>query len=202
MPGTHPCATITRRTLLLAGAGAAATAAIPEVAKGASKRFVAKTKPHMLRSTWEELVGTQLQVTTGWGAVPARLVAVEDIPNLSGQTADFRERAFVLRFEGGPVAAATYRFHHKRIGKPELAVTSGAGSSFSVVMSNAKLRRRKKSLRVRKAKKHRDTRADRRAAKKHRRADTPPKAPEPKAAPEPAPKAAAPGDGTTYESAN
>ena len=205
MTGTNPCASITRRTLLLAGAGAAASVAIPEVAKGASKQFLAKTKPYLLRSTWEQLVGRKLNVATGWGSVGVRLVAVEDIPNLSGQTADFRERSFVLRFSGGPVEAAIYRFKHKLIGKPKLAVTSGDpdGDGFSVVLSNAKLRRKRKRLGVQKAKKHRETRKDRRAARKHSRKPAP-KAPEPKAAPapEPPPKSAAPADGTTYESLN
>jgi uncharacterized protein DUF6916 len=204
MTGTQPFATITRRTLLLAGAGAAATVAIPEAAKGASKRWTRKFASYKLRSNWEPLVGSTFTAGTAWGAVSVRLIAVEDIPNLSGQSADFRERSFVLTFEGGPLAAETYRFSHKKLGKPKLAITSGSASAgtFSIVMSNAKLRRKPK--RLRKAKKHRATREDRRNAKKQKRRETP-KAPEPQAAPAPEPQAEAPKaapDAPTFEPAN
>ena len=204
MTGTHPSPTITRRVLLLAGAGAAATAAIPQAAKGASKAWAGKFASHKLRSNWEPLVGSELKVGTGWGpGVRSRLIAVEDIPNLSKQTADFRERSFVLVFQGGPLAAATYSFSHKRLGKCSLAITSGDADTYSIVMANAKLRRKPK--RLKKPKKNRAAREDRRKAKKKRSAAPKAPAPEPKAAPEkaaPAPEPKAAPDATTFESAN
>lgn len=150
MTGNSETATITRRTLLLASAGAAATAAIPEVASAASKRFSERFRPHLLRSTYEPLVGQDFTVG-GWaGSTTLRLVAVEDIPNLSGQTADFRERSFVLLFQGpadAPLEAGMYRFKHKRTGRCDLTISSsslGWGvQDYAVVLANAKRRAKK-----------------------------------------------------------
>jgi hypothetical protein len=147
MTGYRTTGTITRRTLLLAGAGAAATAAIPEMASAASKRFTERFRPHLLRSTYESLVGQSFTVG-GWaGSTQLRLVAVQDIPNLSGQTADFRERSFVLLFQGdagAPLEAAMYRFKHKRTGTFSLTIsTSTVGwgvQDYTVVVANAKRR--------------------------------------------------------------
>jgi hypothetical protein len=152
---------ITRRSLLLAGTGAAAAAAIPSVAEAAAKKLGERFRPHLLRSSYERLAGTDFKVGA-WGAAPIRLrlVEVRDIPNLSKQTADFKERSFVLVFQGpagSPLAAETYRFSHKRLGKFELAISSvTAGSTvidYAVVIANAR-RAAKPKKRVRKHRKH------------------------------------------------
>jgi hypothetical protein len=73
MTGLASPGQITRRTLLLAGAGAAASAAIPEIAKASQKAL--KRRSHIVRATWEELVGKTLQVQDRWVAsVPVTLV--------------------------------------------------------------------------------------------------------------------------------
>lgn len=188
MTGIETSGTITRRTLLLAGAGTAAAAAIPSAASAASKRFSERFRPHLLRSTYEPLVGQEFKVG-GWaGSTSLRLAAVSDIPNLTGQTADFRERAFVLLFQGpkgAPLDAAMYRFKHKKTGACDLAISSsneGASShDYTVVIANARRRAKgRKKLKVKKPKKPRTRYEDRNKARREKKLGRP-KPPEPRA---------------------
>src|SRR3712207_4320018 len=99
MTGSAPSGHITRRSLLLAGAGAAATAAIPDIARASQKAL--KRRSHLVRATWEDLVGTTLQVQDRWVApVTVTLVSVTDIPNISNQDESFRARSFVVLLHG------------------------------------------------------------------------------------------------------
>ena len=193
MTGVDSPGTITRRTLLLAGAGAAATAAIPSAAHAASKRWSERFRPHLLRSTYEPLVGQEFTVG-GWaGSTRVRLALVRDIPNLSGQTPDFKERAFILVFQGAkatPLEAATYRFKHKKTGAFDLSITSSNEGwdtqDYTVVVANARRRaKNRKKLKVKKPKRPRTTYEDRTKARRERKLGRP-KPPAAAPAPEPA----------------
>src|SRR3712207_23212 len=109
MTGPAPAGHITRRTLLLAGAGAAATAASPDIALAAKKKALSKS--HLDRAAWEPLVGEVLFVRNrGFTPVPLTLVKVGDF-EISRQSKTFKERSFYLVFHGpadSPLADVTH----------------------------------------------------------------------------------------------
>ena len=170
MTGPARSGQLTRRTLLLAGAGAAATAAIPDIALAAKKKALRRT--HLDRSTWEPLVGTTLWVRDrGTAPVPVTLLRVADVGVQMKQTDSFRERTFVLHFRSAadtPLAVDTHLIKLKGIGKVEVWFSSANlapdGWEYVAVFANGKLRQRPpKKPRVRGGRKQR-----RRGGKKHR----------------------------------
>jgi hypothetical protein len=148
MTGLAPSGQITRRTLLLAGAGAAASAAIPGIAKAGEKAL--RRRSHLVRATWEELVGKTLQVQDRWVApVQVTLVSVTDVPNISNQDETFRARSFILRFQGPAEPALGEGVHLIKVkgaGVAEVffssAVQVGDGWDYVAVFANGKRRQR------------------------------------------------------------
>ena len=143
----HP-GQITRRSLLLAGAGAAAVAAIPDVAMAAKKKVLRRS--HLDRSTWEPLVGTTLWVRDrGTTPVPVTLLAVTDIGVQMKQTDSFREKTFVLHFRSAaetPLAIDTHLIKLDGVGKVQVWFSSANltadGWEYVAVFANGKLRQR------------------------------------------------------------
>jgi len=139
---------MTRRSLLFAGAGVAAAAAIPNVAVAAAKRVAKRT--HLDRSTWEPLVGTVLETRNpGAPPVPLLLTRIGDPATSYGQSDRFRERTFVLVFRGPtgqPLAEATHRLLVPGAGKIDIWFSSAAligdGWEYVAVFSNSRVRQR------------------------------------------------------------
>ncbi len=202
---------ITRRTLLLAGAGAAASVAIPEIAK-AGQKALQRRSPY-LRATWEDLVGKTLQVQDRWVApVPVTLVSVSDIPNISKQDDSFRARSFVLLFHGAAEPAlgeGVHRIKVKGAGVVEVyfssVVQAGDGWDYVAVFANGKRRQRpprqprgKGSKKQRRRSGKKRDREARRDARRGERAEKPaaekPKPVEPQAPAAPEPQPAAPAE--------
>jgi hypothetical protein len=187
---------ITRRTLLLAGAGVAATAAIPDIALAAKEKVLGKS--HLDRSAWEPLVGTQLDVRNrGFTPVPVTLVKVGDLSPVK-QTDGYKERAFYLVFQGpadAPLAADTHTIKVPGIGKVNVWFSSARqvpeGWEYVAVFANAKVRARAPKKPRAKGSRKQGRRSGRKA--KDRKKDpkrTPERKPE-KREPAPVPKAEA-----------
>lgn len=146
--GLRPAGAITRRSLLLAGAGAAATAAIPKVAVAAAKKVTGRT--HLDRSTWEPLVGTVIETRNpGSPRVPLLLLKIGDPATSYGNNERFLERTFFLVFRGPagqPLADATHRLFVPGVGKVDVwfssASLTGDGWEYVAVFSNSRLRQR------------------------------------------------------------
>lgn len=147
MTGLAPSGQITRRTLLLAGTGAAAAAVIPDLALAAKDKVVAKS--HLDRSAWEPYVGTQVFVRNrGFAPVPLNLVKVGD---LGPETAKdgYKERSFYLVFTGpadAPLAADTHVIKLPGVGKVKVWFSNvrqieGAWE-YVAVFANARIRQR------------------------------------------------------------
>jgi hypothetical protein len=189
MTGLAPSGQITRRTLLLAGAGAAASAAIPEIARASQKAL--RHRSHLVRATWEQLVGKTLQVKDRWVApVLVTLVSVNDVPNISKQDERFRSSSFVLLLHGPAEPALGVGVHLVKVkgaGVVEVyfssAVQAGDGWDYVAVFANGKRRQRPpRKPRTKGSKKQR-----RRSGKK-RAAERKPEAPKKAAPSEPAPE--------------
>jgi hypothetical protein len=148
MTGLEPRGAITRRTLLLAGAGTAAAAAIPSIATAAGKRLAQRS--HLVRSTWEPLVGTVLETRNrGLPRVPLLLLKISDFPTSYGQTDKFLERTFALVFRGPagqPLAEATHVFFVPGVGKVDIWFSSSRltdeGWEYVAIFSNSKIKQR------------------------------------------------------------
>jgi hypothetical protein len=148
MTGLEPHGAITRRALLLAGAGSAAIAAIPSFATAAGKRLAQRS--HLSRSTWEPLVGTVLETRNrGLPRVPLLLLKISDFPTSYGQTDKFLERTFALVFRGPagqPLAEATHVFFVPGVGKVDIWFSSvrltDEGWEYIAIFSNSKVRQR------------------------------------------------------------
>ncbi|MDQ3934725.1 MAG: hypothetical protein M3340_08865 [Actinomycetota bacterium] len=146
MTGLAPSGEITRRTLLLAGAGAAATAAIPDIAMAAQKRL--RKRSHLDRATWEPLIGTVLETRNpGLPPVPLTLMKVADLPGVSEQTGAFRERSFVLVFSGPTGQPLGDGMHVLRVpGAGKISIwfadsdLTAAGWTYVAIFANAKRR--------------------------------------------------------------
>lgn len=149
MTGTAPLAgEITRRSLLLAGAGVAAAAAIPKAAVAAGKKA---TRPsHMHRSSWTPHVGRILETRNrGYPRVPLVLVRIEDAAVSYGQTAKFRERSFTLVFRGPagqPLLPGSHTLFLPRVGKIQIHFSSADltddGWVYVALFANARVRQR------------------------------------------------------------
>lgn len=134
--------------MLLAGAGAAATVAIPNVAVAAAKRVAPRS--HLDRSTWEPLVGTILETRNpGMPRVPLLLEKIEDTSTSYGRTAKYQERSFILVFRGPagqPLADSTHRLAVPGVGKVDIWFASSSprddGWSYVAVFSNSRVRQR------------------------------------------------------------
>jgi hypothetical protein len=203
MTGLAPSGQITRRSLLLAGAGAAAVAAIPDIALAAKEKLLRRS--HLDRSTWEPLVGTALWVRNrGVAPVQLTLVKVGDL-DPPKQTEAFKEKAFYLVFQGPadqPLAADTHLIKIEGIGKVSVWFSSARqipeGWEYVAVFANAKAKARPPKKPRTKGSKKQGRRSGERAKdgttrKKKRdpaRTDETPKAE--RRAPEPAPSDAAP----------
>lgn len=175
MTGLAPPGHITRRSLLLAGAGAAASAAIPGIARASEKAL--RRRSHLVRSTWEDLVGKTLQVQDRWVApVPVTLVSVADIPNISRQDDRFRARSFVLVFHGPAEPALAEGIHLVKVkgaGVAEVYLSSAFqtadGWDYTAVFANGKRRQRlPRKPRTRGSKKQRRRSGRKRAAEPRR----------------------------------
>ena len=148
LTGLDPSRAISRRTLLLAGAGVAATAAIPKAAVAAGRKLAAPS--HLDRSTWEPLVGKLIETRNrGYAPVPLLLARVSDATPSYGQSDRFRERSFVLVFrgpEGQPLADATHALMVPGVGEVEVWFSSatpiGGGWEYIAVYANARVRQR------------------------------------------------------------
>ena len=183
MTGPAPSGQITRRTLLLAGAGAAATAAIPDIAMAAKNKVLKRS--HLDRSTWMEFVDTTLWVLDpGKEPVPVTLLRVADIPVQLKQTDEFRERTFVLHFRSAadtPLAEDTHLIKLKGIGKVEVwlsnATLTADGWEYAAVFANGKLKQRLPKIpNAKGSRKQGSARGERRAArntKKKKKKPTP-----------------------------
>lgn len=179
MTGLEASGAITRRSLLLAGAGAAAAAAIPNIATAAAKK-VAK-RSHLDRSTWEPLVGTLLETRNlGLPRVPIVLAAISDMPVSHGQTDRVRERTFALVFRGPagqPLADATHRLFVPGLGKIDIWFSSAreieGGWEYVAVFANARVKQRlPRKPKGRLSKRQRgEVKKGERAAEKARRAE-------------------------------
>lgn len=179
LTGLGPSGAITRRTLLLAGAGAAASAAIPKVAVAAAKQVAGPS--HLDRSTWEPLVGTLLETRNpGAPRVPLLLVRISDPDTSFGQSDRFLERSFALVFrgpEGQPLADATHRLFVPGVGKVDVWFSSanltGSGWEYVAVFSNSRVRQRPpkkpKGSKAQRAQARERSRKSERAAGKRRR---------------------------------
>jgi hypothetical protein len=139
---------ITRRTLLAAGAGAAAAAAIPDVAMAAKRKALRRS--HLDRSTWEPFIGTTLWVRDrGVTPVPVTLISVSDVPVQAKQSERFREKSFVLVFRSAadtPLAIDTHLVKLKGVGKVPVwfshATLTPYGWEYVAVFANGRLRAR------------------------------------------------------------
>ncbi|HEX8745025.1 MAG TPA: hypothetical protein VF712_18010 [Thermoleophilaceae bacterium] len=139
---------MTRRTLLLAGLGSAATVAIPKVAVAAGKKVARRT--HLERSTWEPLVGTVLETRNpGLPRVPLLLAKIVDSDTSYGHSDKYQERSFTLVFRGPagqPLADATHRLYVPGVGKVDVWFSSSTldaeGWSYVAVFANARVRQR------------------------------------------------------------
>ncbi len=170
--GLAPAAAITRRSLLLAGAGVAATAAIPKAAVAAGKRVARPS--HLDRSTWEPLVGTMLETRNrGLPRVPLVLVRVDDPAVSYGMTERFRRRTFTLVFRGPvgqPLLPGTHVLYVPRVGKIDIWLSSADlgddGWTYTAVFSNSRVRQRPpKKPRLRGSNEQRRDRAKRKRRK-------------------------------------
>jgi hypothetical protein len=208
MTGLLPSGHITRRSLLLAGAGAAAAAALPDIAMAAKKKALRRS--HLDRSTWEPLVGTTLWVRDrGMTPVPVTLIRVSDVGVQVKQSEKFRQRSFVLLFRSAadtPLAMDTHLIKLKGIGKVPVwfshATLTPDGWEYVAVFANGRLRARPpKKPRASGSSKQRGSRGARRTARDERKrkkrrkrdkvaAEPPAKAPAP-AEPQTAPAAPA-----------
>ena len=155
MTGPAPSGHITRRSLLLASAGAAAAAAIPDIARAAKAKVLRLT--HLDRAAWEPLVGTQIFVRNrGLTPVPLTLVKIGDL-DPPRQTEAFKEKAFYLVFQGpadAPLAADTHLIKVPGVGKAPVWFSSArqidGGWEYVAIFANAKVRgRRPKKPRTR-----------------------------------------------------
>ena len=154
MTGLVPSAAITRRSLLLAGAAAAAAAAIPGAARAAKQRGRVS---HLDRSAWEPHVGAVIEVRNpGFVPVPLTLLRIEDVPNVSRQTARFRQRAFVLVFRGPagePLGEGAHLLRLRRVGKVPVwfshATLDADGWTYVAAFANAKLKARRRNRKPR-----------------------------------------------------
>jgi hypothetical protein len=179
LTGLEPPGAITRRSLLLAGAGVAATAAIPKVAIAAGKKVARRT--HLDRSTWEPLVGTVVETRNrGLARVPLLLFKIGDPATSYGQTEKFRERTFTLAFRGPagqPLADGTHTLFVPGVGKVEIWFSSahltGDGWEYVAVFSNSRVRQRPpRKPRGRLSKRQRaEVKRGERIAEKNRRAE-------------------------------
>jgi hypothetical protein len=148
LTGLQPSRAFTRRSLLLAGAGAAATAAIPKMAVAAAKE--ASRPTHLDRSSWQPFVGTILETRNQASPrVPLLLVRIGDPATSYGQSEAFRERTFVLVFrgpDGQPLAEATHRVMLTGIGVVDVwfsgAHETDQGWEYVAVFSNSRVRQR------------------------------------------------------------
>lgn len=176
LTGLAPSGEITRRSLLLAGAGVAATAAIPKVAVAARKK--AARPSHLDRSTWEPHVGRILETRNrGLPRVPLVLTRIDGSGVSYGQTARVRQRSFTLIFRGPagqPLVPGTHILFLPRVGKIELWLSTAdlerGGWTYVAVFANARVKQRPpKKPRPRGSKKQRRERARRKRRKLVRR---------------------------------
>jgi hypothetical protein len=145
MTGRVPPRAITRRTLLLAGAGAAAAASIPNAAVAATKRLSRRT--HLIRSTWEPLVGTVIETRNpGFEPVPLLLVSISDSNVSYGQTERFREGSFMLVFRGPadkPLDSSTHVLSVPDVGNVRVWFSNASlgddGWTYVAVFSNSRV---------------------------------------------------------------
>ena len=175
--GLRPSGAITRRALLLAGAGAAAGAAIPKVAVAAAKKV---TRPsHLDRSTWEPLVGTVLETRNPDSPrVPLLLLKIGDPATSYGNKERFLERTFTLVFRGPagqPLADATHRLFVPGVGKVDVwfssATLTNDGWEYVAVFSNSRVRQRQpKKPRPSRSQRAQARERSRKAEKRSRRA--------------------------------
>lgn len=196
-----PSGHITRRTLLLAGAGAAAAAAIPDIALAAKEKVLGKSQND--RSAWEPLVGTQLFVRNrGFTPVPITLVKIGDL-SPEKQTDAYKERAFYLVFHGpadAPLAADTHTIKVPGVGKAGVWFSSArqidGAWEYVAVFANAKVRGRAPKKPRAKGSKKQARRSGRKARDRKkgatRKAERRKAPPTPKAEPAPAPESSAP----------
>ena len=148
MTGFAPPRDISRRSFLIAGAGAAATAALPDVALAARKK-AGKLDP-MRRSTWEPLVGTIVEVRNdGRTPVPLEVLEVKDLIAPPKQSDAFKERSFAVVFRGSlgePLAADTHRIRVPRSGKVRIWFSAARlqddGWYYTAIFANAKMKGR------------------------------------------------------------
>ena len=181
--GPHPSRALTRRTLLLAGAGAAASAAIPNVAV-AARRKKRKVRPtHLDRSSWQPYVGQIIETRNrGYPRVPLVLVRIDDAPIARvHQSARFRQRSFTLVFRGPagqPLVEGTHRLFLPRVGKVDLFFSSADldddGWTYVSVFANSRIRQRPpRKPRPKGSRKQRTERARRRRRRFKRSLRTP-----------------------------
>jgi hypothetical protein len=148
LTGLDPSRAISRRTLLLAGAGVAASAAIPKAAVAAGKELARPS--HLDRSTWEPLVGTIVETRNrGYARVPLLLARVGDASVSFGQTDSFREGTFILVFhgpEGQPLEDATHVLFVPGVGKVDIWFSSATsiegGREYVAVFSTTRVKQR------------------------------------------------------------
>ena len=202
-PSTPVPGQITRRSLLLAGAGVAATAAIPDIAFAARKKL---RRSHLDRSTWEPLVGTQVFVRNrGFTPVPLTLVKVGDLGMAKANKREgFRERTFYLVLHGpadAPLAAETHTIKVPGVGKVGVWFSSvrqiDGAWEYIAIFANARTRGRPPKKPRTKGSKEQGRRSGRKRSGANRteaRKTEAPKTPAEKPAAAPEPQAAAPAE--------
>ena len=176
MTGSAPSGEITRRSLLLAGLGATAAAAIPNVAVAAGEKVARPS--HLDRSTWEPLVGTIVETRNrGLARVPLVLLRIDDAGVSYGDTEKFRKRSFTLVFRGPsgqPLLPGTHKLFVPRVGKIDIWLASADlgddGWTYVAVYANSRVKQRPpKKPRLRGSAEQRRERAKRKRRKRKQR---------------------------------
>lgn len=123
---------LTRRTLLMTGAAAAISAALPAVALARKRRLLS----HLARGSYRSLVGQRFRVKGT--SVVLRLVAVEDLNHAQRES----EHAFALIFRtsaGAPRLESVPTLHHPALGEFTLLLSpgrrSGRGQPYAAIIN-------------------------------------------------------------------
>ncbi|HEX8073831.1 MAG TPA: hypothetical protein VF545_02515 [Thermoleophilaceae bacterium] len=138
-------APVTRRTLVLTSAGAAAAASLGGPGRALAARGRPKRPRHLKRSSYRNLVGQPFKVS-GFGWVTT--ISLLEIRNLEWPRhpdAIVRERSFALIFEAPvtpPLEANVYTLRQRSLGKFRALIVPGTPGSdgttrYAIVYNNA-----------------------------------------------------------------
>ena len=177
MPRTSPSLAISRRSLLVAGTGAAVAAALatPTSVLAKGKRFVTRT--HLRRSSYQPLIGSDFNMRGASDSkIPLKLVEVADTAWPPKPSVQVQEKAFELIFDGPiatPLSGGTYSATHPDLGRFDLAISEGVPEGpawrYVATFNNVKVGLKKKHKKP-KARKSKSQRGDHAGAARRRKA--------------------------------